>query len=91
MAREFTGLAAAALVFGITYTCLLIWLLQKFATKQFSFKSKWTLLLIHVLIRVASQALGVAFGILVFDNVGVFIAYLVLGMLLHQVQLDLLR
>ena len=79
MSRDFTGLAAAALVFGITYACLLAWMIQKFATKQFSFKSRWSLLLLHVLIRVVSQALGVAFGILVFDNISVFIAYLVLS------------
>lgn len=79
MAREFTGMAGAALAFGILYAGLLSWLIYHFATKRFSFKSRWSLLLFHVLIRVASQALGVAFGVLVFDNIGVFVAYLVLS------------
>lgn len=79
MGHEFTGMAGAALVFAVLYSVILGWLVFHFATRRFSFNSRWTLLLLHVLIRVVSQALGVAFGVLVFDNIGIFIAYLVLS------------
>lgn len=79
MSHQFNGLAAASLVFLVCYTALLGWLLHGLFTKRLAWKSRWSLLLLHVLIRVASQALGIAFGIIVFDNTGVFIAYLILS------------
>lgn len=47
--------------------------------KYYKLRSRWTLLYFHVIIRVASQACGVAFGVLAFRSIGVFVAYLVLA------------
>ncbi|KAH8817733.1 hypothetical protein DL96DRAFT_1623186 [Flagelloscypha sp. PMI_526] len=77
--HKFTKEAAAALIFFIGYACIFAWLLFAYLTRRIKWKSRYTLLLFHVTIRIASQACGIAFGIFGFDNLGVFLAYLILG------------
>lgn len=45
----------------------------------YKLRSRWSLLYFHVVIRVASQSCGVAFGVVGFDNLSLFVAYLVLS------------
>ncbi|RSH83411.1 uncharacterized protein EHS24_007095 [Apiotrichum porosum] len=71
--------AGAALVFLVLYTCMFCYMTFMYLTKRLKFNSRFTILYFHCLIRMASQACGVAFGILVWDNVNVFIAFLVLS------------
>jgi hypothetical protein len=54
-------------------------MLSSFLTQRYKWKSRWSLLFFHVTVRVASQAFGIAFGILGFSNTSVFLAYLILG------------
>ena len=77
--RHLTVEAGVALLFAILYLGLFLHMVWRYNRKDYKWRSKHTLLFSHVCIRVVSQALGVAFGILVFDNVDVFIAYLVLS------------
>ena len=51
----------------------------KYYTKALKWRSRYSLLYFHVIVRIASQACGVAFGINGFSNMGVFLAYLILG------------
>jgi len=56
MARHsFTTEAAAALVFGILYFVLWVYMLGCFFTGRYKWKSRWLILLLHTTIRVASQ------------------------------------
>lgn len=71
--------AGAALVFGILYAGMFVYMTFMYATKRYRWSSRFTILYFHCLIRVASQACGVAFGVLVWDNTDVFVAYLILG------------
>ena len=48
-------------------------------THRLKWRSRYSLLFFHVTIRVASQACGLAFGMLGFSNMDVFLAYLILG------------
>lgn len=50
-----------------------------YATKRIKLRSRYSLLFFHVSIRVASQACGVAFGIIGWANSNVLLAYLILG------------
>ena len=77
--RHLTVEAGIALLFALLYFGLFLHMVWRYNRKDYKWRSKHTLLFSHVCIRVVSQALGVAFGILVFDNVDVFIAYLVLS------------
>ncbi|KAH8824710.1 hypothetical protein DL96DRAFT_1558493 [Flagelloscypha sp. PMI_526] len=77
--HKFTKESGAALVFGIGYFGLFLWMVYAYATHRIKLKSRYSLLFFHITIRVASQACGVAFGILGFDNTDVFLAYLILG------------
>ena len=87
--RHFTVEAGVALLFAILYFGLFLHMVWRYNRKDYKWRSKHTLLFSHVCIRVVSQGLGVAFGILVFDNVDVFIAYLVLSAYcLHRMRLD---
>ncbi|PPQ97858.1 hypothetical protein CVT26_013027 [Gymnopilus dilepis] len=71
--------ASAALVFLILYVAIFVWMLSAYLTKRIKWRSRYSLLFFHVTIRVASQACGVAFGVLGFENTNVFLAYLILG------------
>jgi hypothetical protein len=54
-------------------------MLSSFLTHRYKWKSRWGLLFFHVTIRVASQAFGIGFGMLGLSNLGVFLAYVILG------------
>ncbi|KAF8995903.1 hypothetical protein BDQ17DRAFT_1330252 [Cyathus striatus] len=71
--------AGAALAFLIGYSFIYLWMLYAYLTHRIKWRSRYSLLFFHVTIRVASQACGVAFGVLGFANKNVFIAYLILG------------
>ncbi|KAJ7262034.1 hypothetical protein C8J57DRAFT_461574 [Mycena rebaudengoi] len=75
----FTGEAGAALAFLIGYLGIFAWMLFAYLTHRFKWRSRYTLLFMHVTIRLASQACGIGFGILGFRNIVIFIAYLILG------------
>ncbi|BEI87624.1 uncharacterized protein CcaverHIS019_0103420 [Cutaneotrichosporon cavernicola] len=75
----FGKVAAAALVFGILYAIMFSYMCVMYATKRYKWKSRFTILFLHAAIRVASQACGVAFGVLLWKNTEVFVAYLILG------------
>jgi hypothetical protein len=54
-------------------------MLSSLITGRYKWKSKWGVLFFYVLVRIASQACGVAFGMLGFSNVHVFLAYTILA------------
>ncbi|TXT04794.1 hypothetical protein VHUM_04062 [Vanrija humicola] len=56
-----------------------IYMAYMYATKQYKWKSRFSILFFHATLRVASQACGIAFGILAWENIDVFVAYLILG------------
>ncbi|CAK5277066.1 unnamed protein product [Mycena citricolor] len=78
MAR-FTGEAGAALVFLIAYLAIFAWMLFAYLTHRIKWRSRYSLVFFHVTVRLASQACGIAFGILGFSNTSVFLAFLILG------------
>lgn len=49
-----------------------------FVSRTISLKSRWSLLYFHVLVRLAAQGCGIAFGITGFSNTDLLIAFLVL-------------
>jgi hypothetical protein len=73
---------AGVSVFLVLYAAILAWMLFLAVTRRIKLKTRWSLLLLHMVIRVASQAVGVAFYVLAFRNIGVFVAY-VSGLALH--------
>ncbi|KAJ6620502.1 hypothetical protein B0H10DRAFT_2021827 [Mycena sp. CBHHK59/15] len=76
---KFTGEAGAALVFLIGYLAVFAWMLFAYLTHRIKWRSRYSLLFFHVTIRVASQACGIGFGILGFNNTNLFLAFLILG------------
>ncbi|KAJ7452676.1 hypothetical protein B0H11DRAFT_1927232 [Mycena galericulata] len=76
---KFNGEAAAALVFLILYFAVFVWMLFAYFTRRFKIRSRWSLLLFHVTIRLGSQGCGIGFGILGFANTNLFLAFLILG------------
>lgn len=72
-------LATASLVFGLLYFCLFIFLSTLFARKKVAWKSRWLVLLLHVLVRLASQACGLSFGVIGYRNIDLLVAYYILG------------
>ncbi|KAF8202637.1 hypothetical protein K438DRAFT_1965128 [Mycena galopus ATCC 62051] len=79
MSYKFTGEAGAALVFLIGYLAILGWLLFAYSTHRIQWHSRYSLLLFHVTVRVASQACGVGFGVVGFANTKLFQAFLILS------------
>ncbi|PWN20496.1 hypothetical protein BCV69DRAFT_283382 [Microstroma glucosiphilum] len=77
MATSLAPLTIASIVFLILYFAALIILLAGLATRRISIKSRWSLLLFHVCIRLAAQCVGIAFGVLSFNARPLLIAYLV--------------
>jgi hypothetical protein len=55
MSRPFTRDAGAALVFAILYFLMWCYMTFMYATKRYKWKSRFTILYIHCIIRVASQ------------------------------------
>ena len=76
------GETSAALVFLILYTILFIFLLVGYIGRYLSWRSRYSIILFHVTIRLASQATGVAFGIIGFKNINILVAYFILYALL---------
>jgi hypothetical protein len=70
--------ASAALVFLILYTILFTCLLIGYLTGRLRLRSRYTVILSHVTIRLASQATGFAFGI-AGPNTSLIEAYFILG------------
>ncbi|KIM74424.1 hypothetical protein PILCRDRAFT_92595 [Piloderma croceum F 1598] len=71
--------ARAALMFLILYTILLAFLLFGYFTRRLRLRSRYTVILFHVTIRLASQATGFAFGVVGYANTSLLIAYFILG------------
>ncbi|TKY88827.1 hypothetical protein EX895_002068 [Sporisorium graminicola] len=72
-------LASASLVFLLLYLCLFTVLSTLFFQRKVVWKSRWLVLLLHVLVRLASQACGLSFGIIGYRNIDLLVAYYVLG------------
>ncbi|KAG6909512.1 hypothetical protein DXG01_017069 [Tephrocybe rancida] len=69
----------AALVFLILYVIIFVILVLGYATGRLRLRSRYTIITFHVAFRLASQATGLAFGIIGYSNVGLLVAYFVLG------------
>ncbi|KAJ6529089.1 hypothetical protein DFH09DRAFT_1327527 [Mycena vulgaris] len=76
---EFTGEAGTALAFLIGYLVVFAWMLFAYLTHLIKWRSRYSLIFFHIIVRIASQGCGIAFGILGFRNTGVFLAFLTLG------------
>ncbi|PWN94116.1 hypothetical protein FA10DRAFT_248692 [Acaromyces ingoldii] len=74
-----TSLASASLVFLILYAIVFAVLTALYATGRIKVRSRYSVLYFHVIIRLASQGCGVAFGNIGYDNVNLLVAYFVLG------------
>ena len=72
------GEASAALVFLILYTILFVLLVAGYIGRYLKWRSRYTIVLFHVTVRLASQATGVAFGIIGYKDIGLLVAYFVL-------------
>jgi hypothetical protein len=48
-------------------------------TRRIKWRSRWSILFFHVMVRLASQACGIGFAILGFSNTNIFLAFLILG------------
>lgn len=70
---------SAALVFLILYSILFLLLLSGYVSGLLQFRSRYTVIFFHVTIRLASQATGVASGIVGLSNINLLIAYFILG------------
>ncbi|KAJ7321701.1 hypothetical protein DFH08DRAFT_1033720 [Mycena albidolilacea] len=76
---KFNGEAGAGLVFMILYLGVFLWLLFAYATHRIKWRSRWSMLFFHVVVRLASQACAIGFAILGFSNTNMFLAFLILG------------
>ena len=74
----FNSGASAALVFLILYTILFTWLLFEYLTGRLRLRSRYTIILFHVTIRIGCQATGLAYGV-VGSNTSLILAYFILG------------
>ncbi|PWN52773.1 hypothetical protein IE53DRAFT_384749 [Violaceomyces palustris] len=74
-----TDMASASLVFLILYFIVFVILNFLLFTGRIKFRSRWAVIYFHVAVRLASQACGLAFGILVWKNTQVLTAYFILG------------
>jgi hypothetical protein len=68
----------AALVFLILYSALFIAILSGYVTGRFSLRSRYTIIFLHVTVRLSSQATGLAFGIVGYSNTNLLVAYFIL-------------
>jgi hypothetical protein len=69
---------SAALVFLILYAILFSFLFLGYVTGRIRMRSRYTLIMFHVTVRLASQATGVAFGIVGYSQVNLLVAYFIL-------------
>ena len=70
--------SSAALVFLVLYAILFAFLLLGYLTRRLSFRSRYTVILLHVMVRLASQCTGLAFGIKGFSDTHLLVAYFIL-------------
>jgi choline-glycine betaine transporter len=70
--------ARAALVFLILYTILFAAIFSGYITRRFTFRTRYTVILFHVLVRLSSQATGLAFGVVGYSNTNLLVAYFIL-------------
>ncbi|GLB41454.1 hypothetical protein LshimejAT787_1000540 [Lyophyllum shimeji] len=71
--------SSAALVFLILYAILFVILVLGYVTGRLRLRSRYSVITFHVAVRLASQATGLAFGIVGYGNVNLLIAYFILG------------
>lgn len=71
--------ASAAVVFLVLYAVLFVVLIFGYATRRLKLRSRYTTILFHVAIRLASQGTGLAFAIKGIEATDLLIAYLILG------------
>jgi len=76
---KFSSEAGAALVFLVLYLSIFAWMLFGYLTHRLKWRSRWSVLFLHVTVRVASQVCGIGFAILGFSNTNMFLAFLILG------------
>lgn len=70
--------ASAALVFLILYTILFVIMLLGYLTGRIRLRSRYTIIIFHVTVRLASQATGVAFGVVGYSATNLLVAYFIL-------------
>ena len=70
--------SSAALVYLILYVILFKFLVVGYILRYLSWRSRYTVILFHVTIRMASQAAGLAFGIVGYSNTNLLVAYFIL-------------
>ena len=71
--------ASAALVFLILYAILFLVMVAGYVTRRVRLASRHTVVFSHVVVRLASQATGLAFGIVGYNNINLLVAYFILG------------
>ena len=70
--------ASAALVFLILYFILFTFLSMGYVTGRIRVRSRYSIIMFHVLVRLAAQATGLAFGIVGYSATNLLVAYFVL-------------
>jgi len=71
--------ASAALVFLILYVILFVVMLLGYVTRRLRLGCRHTVVFFHITVRLASQATGLAFGIIGYKAIGLLVAYFILG------------
>jgi hypothetical protein len=71
--------ASAALVFLILYAILFVVMFLGYVTRRLRLASRHTVVFFHITVRLASQATGLAFGIVGYSNISLLVAYFILG------------
>ncbi|KAJ7257816.1 hypothetical protein C8J57DRAFT_1234952 [Mycena rebaudengoi] len=76
---KFSGEVGAALAFLVGYLVVFAWMLFAYLNHLIKWRSRYSLIFFHVIVRIASQACGIGFGVLGFANNSLFLAFLILG------------
>lgn len=74
-----SSLTISSIVFLVLYFTLLLVLIAGYLTKRIKLRSRYTLVLFHVTLRVAAQGVGIGFGVKGFEESGLLIGYLILA------------
>jgi len=69
---------SAALVYLILYAILFVVLVAGYLTGRLRWRSRYTIILFHVTVRLASQGTGLAFGFVGYSNTDLLVAYFIL-------------
>jgi predicted Na+-dependent transporter len=80
--------ASAALVFLILYAILFIFLFLGYVTGRLPGCSRYSIIMFHVIVRLSSQATGLAFGVIGFSNPQLLVAYFILYVFSSQLILS---